>query len=127
VEQATFSIVQEALGNTRKHARATEVQVQMQETGEAWIIQVSDNGRGFDVNGVLRTYENRGSLGLLNMRERAAAIDGQLTLQSAPGQGTTVTLRIPSTLTTMAEATEGRPDGAATTEHTGAGPPPLST
>jgi signal transduction histidine kinase len=98
VEQAAFSIVQEALGNARKHARATTVQVEMHEDDGNWVIQVKDNGQGFDVNTVLRSYENRGSLGLLNMRERGAAIDGQLTLQSAPEQGTTVTLRIPAAI-----------------------------
>lgn len=95
VEQATFSIVQEALGNTRKHGKAPQVEVHMHEFAEQWTIQVSDNGQGFDVNSVLKSYENRGSLGLLNMRERAAAIGGQLTIQSAPGQGTIVTLHIP--------------------------------
>jgi signal transduction histidine kinase len=95
VEQATFSIVQEALGNTRKHGKATRVEVQMQDEGDHWTIQVSDNGQGFDVTNVLKSYENRGSLGLLNMRERAEAIGGQLTIESAPGQGTLVTLHIP--------------------------------
>jgi signal transduction histidine kinase len=95
VEQATFSIVQEALGNTRKHGQATQVAVQMREAADHWTIQVSDNGQGFDVNSVLKGYENRGSLGLLNMRERAATIGGALTIHSAPGQGTRVTLHIP--------------------------------
>ena len=95
MEQATFSIVQEALGNTRKHGKATQVEVQMQDEGDHWTIQVSDNGQGFDVTNVLKSYENRGSLGLLNMRERAEAIGGQLTIESAPGQGTLVTLHIP--------------------------------
>jgi signal transduction histidine kinase len=96
VEQAAFSIVQEAVGNARKHAKATEVAVTMREDGDTWVVQVQDNGQGFDVNAVVRTYDNRGSLGLLNMRERGAAIEGQLSLQSAPGQGTTVTLRLPA-------------------------------
>ena len=95
VEQATFSIVQEALGNTRKHGQATGVDVRMHEWADHWTIEVSDNGQGFDVNSVLKGYENRGSLGLLNMRERAATIGGQLTIHSAPGQGTHVTLQIP--------------------------------
>jgi signal transduction histidine kinase len=95
VEQATFSIVQEALGNTRKHGQATRVDVRMHERADQWTIEVSDNGQGFDVNSVLKGYENRGSLGLLNMRERAATIGGQLTIHSAPGQGTHVTLQIP--------------------------------
>ncbi len=95
MEQATFSIVQEALGNTRKHGKATQVEVQMHERDTAWTIQVRDNGQGFDVTNVLKNYESRGSLGLLNMRERATAIGGQLTIDSAPGQGTLVTLHIP--------------------------------
>jgi signal transduction histidine kinase len=101
VEQATFSIVQEALGNTRKHGKARRVEVQMHEMDDRWTIQVSDNGQGFDVNNVVKSYENRGSLGLLNMRERAAAIGGQLTIQSEPGQGTRVTLQIPGDSTPL--------------------------
>jgi len=104
VEQATFSIVQEALGNTRKHGQATQVAVRMHEGADQWTIQVRDNGQGFDVNNVLKSYENRGSLGLLNMRERAATIGGQLTIQSAPGQGTLVTLQIPYVATPVAAA-----------------------
>jgi signal transduction histidine kinase len=68
----------------------------MREEPDHWRITIVDDGHGFDVAAVLRSYETRGSLGLLNMRERAQAVGGQLDLASAAGQGTTITLVIPS-------------------------------
>jgi signal transduction histidine kinase len=96
IEQAAFGIVQEALGNIRKHSGANNATVRMLEEPGHWRITIVDDGHGFDVAAVLRSYETRGSLGLLNMRERAQAVGGQLDLASAAGQGTTVTLVIPS-------------------------------
>jgi signal transduction histidine kinase len=96
VEQAAFGIVQEALGNIRKHSGAGNAVVRMMEEPSHWRITIADDGHGFDVAAVLRSYETRGSLGLLNMRERAQAVGGQLDLASAAGQGTTITLVIPS-------------------------------
>ena len=95
IERAAFSIVQEALTNARKHALASHVQVTMQQRTGAWVIQISDDGQGFDVNTVLQGDEARNSLGLLSMRERAVDIGGQLILQAAPNRGTAVALRIP--------------------------------
>ncbi|HMA34731.1 MAG TPA: GAF domain-containing sensor histidine kinase [Chloroflexia bacterium] len=96
VEQAAFGIVQEALGNIRKHAGARQTTIQMREAGDRWVITIMDDGRGFDVAATLRSYETRGSLGLLNMRERGQQAGGTLDLASVPGQGTTVTLAIPT-------------------------------
>jgi len=56
---------------------------------------VEDDGQGFDVASTLAGYASRGSLGLLQMRESARLIGGQLSLDSSPGQGTRVRLRIP--------------------------------
>jgi signal transduction histidine kinase len=96
VEQAAFGIVQEALGNIRKHSGANNATVRMREEPGYWRITIVDDGHGFDVATVLRAYETRGSLGLLNMRERAQAAGGELDLSSVAGQGTTVSLVIPS-------------------------------
>jgi signal transduction histidine kinase len=96
IEQAAFGVVQEALGNIRKHAGARQATVRLTERRGHWVIAISDDGKGFDVAATLGSYETRGSLGLLNMRERGQAMGGSLEIRSAPGQGTTVTLVIPS-------------------------------
>ena len=59
------------------------------------IVQVQDDGVGFDVDAVSSSYSQRGSLGLVNMRERAERINGSLRIESTPGTGTTVTMVIP--------------------------------
>lgn len=97
IEQAAFGIVQEALGNIRKHSGASHATIRMVEEPDRWVLTIVDDGRGFDVAAVLRSYETRGSLGLLNMRERGQAVGGNLDLTSIPGAGTTVRLAIPST------------------------------
>jgi len=63
---------------------------------DAVIAVVEDDGQGFDVAAVLESYAKRGSLGLLQMRESARLIGAQLSLDSSPGQGTRVRLRIPA-------------------------------
>jgi len=96
LETAIFAIVQEAVNNIRKHAAATQVHITLAvEGGRELVATISDNGRGFDVLEMERTYDQRGSLGLLNMLERAERIEGRLTVHSQVGQGTIVTLRVP--------------------------------
>jgi len=82
--------VQEALTNIGKHARARQVQVQLRQTDGQAEIRVADDGAGFDTR-VLTP----GSHGLLGMRFRVEAERGQLTLRSAPGQGTSIVARLP--------------------------------
>lgn len=86
-------IIQEALSNVRKHARATEVTVGLAARDGQLRVIVADNGRGFDP----ARYE-RGEwpqFGLQTMRERAEAVGGRFQLRSAPGKGTSVTMSIP--------------------------------
>jgi signal transduction histidine kinase len=90
-----FSVIEEALGNARKYAKADLIEVRFWREGELFIVQVQDDGVGFDVENVSSSYSERGSLGLLNMRERAERINGSLRVESAPGTGTTVTMIIP--------------------------------
>ena len=78
-----------------KTGRAAEVSIDVYEDGGAVVAMVEDNGKGFDVAGTLQDYASRGSLGLLQMRESARLIGAQLSLDSSPGQGTRVRLRIP--------------------------------
>jgi two-component system nitrate/nitrite sensor histidine kinase NarX len=84
VKIALYRIVQEALNNVSKHARASAVSVSLRSDAVVELI-VSDNGRGFTLE-----PNKSGSLGLKIMRERADKIDGRLTVQSVPGHGTTV-------------------------------------
>lgn len=94
-QSVVFSIVEEALGNARKYAEAQLVAVRFWREQNLFVAMVQDNGKGFDVQDVNADYSSRGSLGMINMRERAERIDGSLKLESAVGQGTTITLVVP--------------------------------
>ncbi|HEY73351.1 MAG: hypothetical protein DRJ03_20535 [Chloroflexi bacterium] len=90
-----FYIIDEAIGNARKHAQAKNVQVRLYLQDNTFIAEVADNGRGFNVDRVQMRYDERGSLGMVNMYERAELVGGQLAITSKPGQGTRVTLSVP--------------------------------
>ena len=93
-----FYIIEEAVTNARKHASAANIWVRLRllEQGVA-VLEIEDDGVGFDVAAVNRTYEKRSSLGMVNLRERAELVSGLLNLQSAPGKGTKVLVYIPLT------------------------------
>jgi signal transduction histidine kinase len=91
-----FAIIEEAVNNAKKHAKATKITVRLSVEDGLFVAQVSDDGRGFDVDAVERTYGSRGSLGMLNLKERAELVDGTLNVESVPGQGTRVTLLVPT-------------------------------
>ncbi len=90
-----FYIIEEAVGNARKHAKSNNIWIRLKLEPDAVIAEVQDDGEGFDVKGVTSAYESRGSLGMVNMRERAELINGVLSLDSQPGHGTTITLAVP--------------------------------
>jgi signal transduction histidine kinase len=97
VAGAIFSIVQEAVNNIGKHAEASNVWIRMQEENGDLIVSVEDDGKGFNVDSVVASYDEGTSLGLLNMKERAELIDGVLTMDSGPKRskpGTLVQLRM---------------------------------
>ena len=102
-ERAVFSIVQEAVGNVRKHALAENVWISVAERDGELRVVVRDDGVGFDVEQLNVEYDQRGSLGMLNMRERADSMGGTLSLQSEPGAGSTISLVAPLPL--LREAT----------------------
>ncbi|NOZ06984.1 MAG: response regulator [Chloroflexi bacterium] len=93
VELALYRVVQEALTNAVRHAKAQHVQVSLERQPQMVIASVCDDGQGFDVNAV-REMPGEG-FGLLGMEERVNLLSGVLQVQSAPGQGTTVTARVP--------------------------------
>ena len=86
-------ILQEALSNVRKHARATQVSVTFSMTSEVAEVVVTDNGVGFDPSALSRAGFPR--FGLSTMRERAEAIGGNMEIQSSPNHGACLTFRIP--------------------------------
>jgi len=90
-----FYIIEEAVGNARKHAKAGNIWIRLKLEPDAVIAEVQDDGEGFDVKGVTSAYESRGSLGMVNMRERAELVNGVLSLDSHPGHGTIITLAVP--------------------------------
>jgi signal transduction histidine kinase len=90
VKEALYRIAQEALHNVVKHARAGEIRVELSGDEGALHLTISDDGAGFDVTA---TYP--GHVGLLSMPERAAKLGGYVTIDSAPGRGTTVAAHIP--------------------------------
>ena len=91
VESILFRIAQEALMNCAKHARARHVQVTLAGSAEQLRLSIEDDGAGFDPLRLGQSAQDLGQ-GLLNMRERAAFAGGVLTLESAPGRGTRVTI-----------------------------------
>ena len=89
---ALFRIFQEALTNVARHAGAGRVEVELRREGALLEMTVADNGRG------ITQAEERAStsLGLLGLRERAAMLGGTVTIAGAPGEGTTITVRLPA-------------------------------
>ncbi|MEO6889956.1 MAG: LuxR C-terminal-related transcriptional regulator [Ktedonobacteraceae bacterium] len=92
LEAPIFRVIQEALNNVRKHARASEVRVRINLLAGMLLIQVSDNGAGFQPEEFMSSARARRErrLGLLTMRERMQQVQGSLEIQSRPGGGTTV-------------------------------------
>jgi NarL family two-component system sensor histidine kinase LiaS len=88
VERALFRLAQEALANVSKHAEAKHVEIALACTESAIILKVTDDGRGFDPV----SSPGKG-MGLRFMRERIEALDGELTVESAPGAGTRLIAR----------------------------------
>jgi len=93
VEIQLLRIVQEALSNVRKHARATSATVSLEVCDQRLAIDVVDDGRGFDLDQPVRTGWPR--FGLQTMRERAQAIGGTFELWSKPGSGTRLAVHVP--------------------------------
>ncbi len=90
-----FAVIEEAVNNARKHARSAAIHVTVQQQGNTLLAVVADEGPGFDTAAVNANYTARGSLGMVNMNDRARLVDGQLNIESKPGQGTRVILRVP--------------------------------
>lgn len=98
VETALFRIVQEGLTNILKYASASYVDIEMRRRGNEICLTIADDGVGFDVS------LPRSSLGLLGMRERALAVNGQFEVVAQPGKGTRISVKVPAGSGDKAEA-----------------------
>ena len=93
-----FYIVEEAVNNARKHANASNIWVRLKPfENNLALLEIVDNGLGFDVEAVNKAYDKRGSLGMINLRERTELVNGLLNIKSEFGQGTHVEIYIPLT------------------------------
>jgi signal transduction histidine kinase len=90
-----FYIIDESITNARKHAQASNVWVRMGIRDSDFVAQIEDDGSGFDVTGVQSRYDERGSLGMINLHERTELLGGKLRIESAPGKGTRITVIVP--------------------------------
>lgn len=94
VETALYRVIQEGLANAAKHAKAGSVTIQLQREDSKIRCAIVDDGIGFDLSAVLVKKGDRG-LGLVGMRERLTAVDGELQITSNRGQGTELLVTIP--------------------------------
>lgn len=91
-EEALLRVAQEALHNALRHSAGDRVDVSLVRRGQGAVLSVTDNGKGFEPRTVRRAGRH---LGLVSMRDRASGAGGRLTVQSAPGQGTTIEMEVP--------------------------------
>lgn len=97
ISTVLFRIIQEALTNVERHARASQVEISLRKTPRSLWLNISDDGRGFDVSRYYNGHrpKKRLSLGLLGMRERAEMVGGSFNIQSAKGTPTVIEVRVP--------------------------------
>jgi len=95
LETALYRIVQEAFTNVLKHAQAQRISVLLERRRGYVLAIVEDDGVGFDLDAMLNARPGQGRLGIVGMQERAALVDGTVELESTPGAGTTVFVRLP--------------------------------
>jgi signal transduction histidine kinase len=94
-EAVIFAMVREAVDNALRHAQANQIEVCLKETPTAIHIMIVDDGKGFDTDVVMRSYEGQGSLGIINIQERAKLIGGEIEIKSVLHQGTCITIVVP--------------------------------
>lgn len=94
IETTLYRIVQEALNNVAKHARAGKVDIILERRADSVSLIIEDNGVGFDPQQI--SGANNGGFGLIGIRERAALVGGTVEIESHPGTGVSVFVRIPA-------------------------------
>ncbi len=105
-----YRIVQEALTNVERHSNARQTMIRLAILDGQVLMEINDDGKGFDYNATMNTCEQCSCLGLLGMIERAALVGGSCEIQSSPGKGTRVSIRAPLQLEEVSHA--GNPPAA---------------
>lgn len=95
IETALFRIIQEATTNIARHADAESTSISLEFNETCIAVHIEDDGKGFDLNEVMRSSDGERGLGLLSMEERAELLGGHLSIKSRPGLGTQITVKIP--------------------------------
>ena len=95
LETTCFRIVQEALTNVVRHARAKNVHVELRQSDTELELIIRDDGIGFDVSAAMKRASRGASFGLFGMQERIRLIDGEIEINSKPNHGTTILARFP--------------------------------
>ncbi|HYY08449.1 MAG TPA: PAS domain-containing sensor histidine kinase [Actinomycetota bacterium] len=95
LETLAYRVVQEALTNAAKHARATRVTVSVETTATSLRVEIEDDGRGFD-SSMTREYLRQGRVGLASMRERVELANGTFVVRSTPNRGTSIVATLPA-------------------------------
>ncbi|MBR3117967.1 histidine kinase [Oceanobacillus profundus] len=89
-EVAFFRLMQESIQNAIKHSEASQIQVKLEIRRNSLTMVIKDNGKGFDVS-----LKKDKSFGLIGMRERVEMLEGELHIQSSPGKGTAIIIKVP--------------------------------
>lgn len=108
-----FYLVEEAVTNARKHAQAELILVKLKfspSDPDIGVLEIIDNGVGFDVKKVSEKYSHRGSLGMVNLNERTELVNGLLHIDSIPGKGTRIRVFIPLTAAAIEKVQAGKVD-----------------
>jgi signal transduction histidine kinase len=95
LETALFRIVQEAVNNVVRHARAGTVRIELWENDGHVVADVEDDGIGFDATRFTQPRSGEAGLGLIGMQERASRFGGTIDVRSAPGEGTYLHIELP--------------------------------
>jgi signal transduction histidine kinase len=95
LEVTLFRVIQEAMNNITRHAGARKARVVLNFRKASIVVQVSDDGRGFDVDEAINAKDRPRGLGLLGMRERVELVNGTIDIRSEPGGGTLIEVKIP--------------------------------
>jgi len=95
MEIAVYRVVQETLTNVRKHANATKVNLRLQFQLDKLLVEIRDNGSGFDLSQTLDSAISVGHMGLLGMKQRVEMLGGDIKIKTGEGDGTAIILRLP--------------------------------
>ncbi len=108
---ALYRVAQEALSNIARHAQASRVEASLLKGPHALCLQIKDDGRAFEVERMMHARKSK-RLGLVGMRERMEMVGGRFTVESVPGQGTTIQAQIPFDSSRRAGGGGGRKVGS---------------